>query len=94
MKIIYGFQETRASKKHLDCKNYKFEKSALQVYDLYKNSAFAMNWSNLGPGAPVPPNYKCDKNGEAACVKLEASKKSNIVGFQCSTWSGKPAKKL
>ena len=92
MKIIYGFQETRFKKSSLIAKIKRFEKSVLQVYDFYKNSAFAMNWSNLGPGAPVPPNYKCDKNGEAACVKLESSKKSNIVGFQCSTWSGKAAK--
>ena len=48
-----------------------------------------MNWSPLGPGTPIPPNYKCDTNGEEACIKLEPSKKSNIVGFQCSTWSGK-----
>ena len=48
-----------------------------------------MNWSPLGPGTPVPPNYKCDTNGEDACVKLEESKKANIVGLQCSTWSGK-----
>ena len=55
-----------------------------QPINLYQNSALAVNWSPLGPGAPIPPNYKCEQH-EGAC--LELTKPENIVGLQCSTWS-------
>lgn len=58
---------------------------AFQPLRLYNNSARAMNWSQLGPGTHLPPNYKCKKFGEEYCVNLE--RRENIVGLQCSVWS-------
>ena len=56
-----------------------------QPFDLYQNSFYGVNWSPLGPGAPIPPNYKCETHGDQACIAL--TKPENIVGLQCSTWS-------
>ena len=56
-----------------------------QPFRLYQTSARAVNWSPVGPGAHIPPNYKCIKHGTEYCIQLE--KPENIVGMQCSTWS-------
>lgn len=57
-----------------------------QPFDLYANTEFADDYnSELAPGTPIPPYYKCEKYGDEYCI--QTSKPENIVGLQCSTWS-------